>query len=42
MKESTKNWIRIIGGSFVVIGSSIQLIQAASIAIKAAKSLKKK
>lgn len=42
MKENTKNWLKVIGGAFVVIGSAIQLIQGADIAIKAAKNLKKK
>ena len=37
MKENTKNWLKVIGGTLVVIGSAIQLIQGADIAIKAAK-----
>lgn len=42
MKENTKNWLKVIGGFLVVIGSAIQLAQGVDIAIKAAKSLKKK
>lgn len=42
MKENTKNWLKVIGGALVVIGSAIQLIQGADIAIKAVKNLKKK
>lgn len=36
-----KDWLKVIGGSLVVIGSAIQLIQGVDILKKAAKSLKK-